>query len=70
MHLDEFKAWFEGFCDNIDGAPTVEQFAKIKAKVEKLNSRPVATMREFVPETHRRSWKDALPFPSTEILIT
>lgn len=33
MTLSEFKAWFEGFAEGIDKAPTEKQFAKIKAKV-------------------------------------
>lgn len=33
MTPTEFKAWFEGFCEAIDAAPTPEQWAKIKAKV-------------------------------------
>jgi hypothetical protein len=36
--LSEFKAWFEGFTDNIDGAPTPEQWAKVKEKVALLSS--------------------------------
>lgn len=40
MTVDEFKAWFEGFCDGIEGSPTVDQWAKIRDKVAKLNSTP------------------------------
>lgn len=43
MDVKEFKAWFEGFCESIGEAPTPEQFAKIKAKVQALEaSRPFA----------------------------
>ena len=37
MTLSEFKAWFEGFSEGIDKAPTEKQFAKIKAKVADIN---------------------------------
>lgn len=36
MTPSEFKAWFEVFCEAVDGTPTPKQWAKIKAKVEAL----------------------------------
>lgn len=36
MNITEFKAWFEGFSENIDETPTPEQFEKIKAKIAEL----------------------------------
>lgn len=47
MTLSEFKAWFEGFSEGIDTAPTAEQFAKIKAKVAKIDGAPT-TERIFI----------------------
>ena len=41
MTLSEFKAWFEGFSEGIDKAPTEKQFAKIKAKVALIDGTPV-----------------------------
>lgn len=38
MTPDQFKAWFEGFCEGITDAPTPEQWAKIKAKIADLKS--------------------------------
>ena len=38
MTLSEFKAWFEGFTENLDGAPSAKQFEKIKAKVGEISS--------------------------------
>lgn len=40
MTLSEFKAWFEGFSEGIDKAPTEKQFAKIKAKVALITGTP------------------------------
>lgn len=34
MLVSEFKAWFDGFSDGITDAPTKEQWAKIKSKIE------------------------------------
>lgn len=47
MTLSEFKAWFEGFSEGIDAAPTADQFAKIKAKVAKIDG-TVTTYPVFV----------------------
>lgn len=41
MTLSEFKAWFEGFSEGIDKAPTEKQFAKIKAKVALIDGAPI-----------------------------
>ena len=40
MNLPEFKAWFEGFTENLDGAPTKAQWKKIEKKVEGLVEEP------------------------------
>lgn len=43
MTLAEFKAWFEGFTESIEGkaAPTQKQWARIKAKVADINGTAV-----------------------------
>lgn len=41
MTLSEFKAWFEGFTEDMDGAPSVRQFDKIKAKVSEIDDKPI-----------------------------
>ena len=57
MTPDQFKAWFEGFCEAIDAAPTPEQWARIKAKVADIREKPAATLRE--PE-FKRQWADTM----------
>ncbi len=37
MTIKEFKAWLEGFEEAMGGAPTPEQWAKIRAKIETLS---------------------------------
>lgn len=37
MTLAEFKAWFEGFTEDMDGAPNEKQFECIKAKVKDID---------------------------------
>ena len=37
MTLNEFKAWFEGFTENIDGVPNDAQWKRIQKQVKKIN---------------------------------
>lgn len=52
MTLAEFKAWFEGFTESMEAAPTVEQFAKIKAKVALIDG-TVTTYPVFISHFYR-----------------
>ena len=47
MKLAEFKAWFEGFTEDMDGAPTEAQFKRIKDRVAEIDGSPI-TERVFV----------------------
>ncbi len=38
MTPNEFKAWFEGFSEAVDGAPTPAQWQRISEKVATLNT--------------------------------
>lgn len=38
MHLSEFKAWFDGFTEEMDGAPTPKQWKKIKDRVKEITA--------------------------------
>lgn len=49
MTLNEFRAWFDGFSEAIGDAPTPEQWAKIKAKVNGLG--PLAGLAGLIPQT-------------------
>jgi hypothetical protein len=40
MNTSEFKAWFEGFTEGVDRAPTAKQWARIKARVEEIKDTP------------------------------
>lgn len=40
MNLSEFKAWFEGFTEDMTKPPTAKQWVKIKARVKKIESDP------------------------------
>lgn len=51
MTLAEFKAWFEGFTEGMEGRPTEAQFKRIKAKVKEINDQPLT--REVIVEKYR-----------------
>lgn len=40
MTNNEFKAWFEGFAEGINGTPTANQWTKIVDKVKLLGPSP------------------------------
>lgn len=60
MKIEEFKAWFQGFCENMDGPPSAEQWKKIKANVANIDN--VATPIQFI-EHHYRDYNTFWPRP-------
>lgn len=40
MTKDEFKAWFEGYAEGIESAPTAKQWKRIKDKVALITGTP------------------------------
>lgn len=70
MTLSEFKAWFEGFSEGIDKAPTEKQFAKIKAKVALIDG-AVTTYPVFIDRYRHyydRIWRAPEFYPYTVTL--
>ncbi len=71
MTPSEFKAWFEGFCEGIDGAPSKEQFERIKERVEKIADSAPAPVgdRYYLPLTQPRVFPtpywESLPINNT-----
>lgn len=55
MNLTEFKAWFEGYTEEMDGAPSKKQWEKIKGKVCDITPNPtpapvfIEKYREYFP---------------------
>ena len=47
MTPQEFKAWFDGFTENVDKQPTQKQWARIKERVAEIDGKPV-TERVYV----------------------
>jgi len=58
MQLSEFKAWFEGYTEGLEAAPTKAQFDRIKEKVKEISGTPV-TYPVYIDryvEPYRRYW--------------
>lgn len=71
MTLAEFKAWFEGFTEDMDGQPNAKQWTRIKARVAQIDG--VAITREVVyrdrywPSYVKHTWIDNLPYTATSM---
>lgn len=50
MTLSEFKAWFEGFTENIDGTPSKKQWERIQARVAEIDGKVVT--REIIRDRY------------------
>lgn len=47
MTPHEFKAWFEGFTENIIGTPTDLQWRRVRERVAEINGQPVTEHHFF-----------------------
>lgn len=47
MTLQEFKAWFEGFTEDMDGRPTEKQWKRIQKRIKEIDG-TVTTERVFI----------------------
>ena len=55
MTLAEFKAWFEGYAENIEGAPSAKQWKLIKARVKEIDGEKI-TERMFIDRYWPTTW--------------
>jgi hypothetical protein len=56
VNLNEFKAWFEGFGENLEGPPDKRQWARIKEKIERIADAPPVTQHVF-HDHYYRPWQ-------------
>jgi len=71
MTLAEFKAWFEGFTEGMEGAPSANQWDRIKERVAQIDgtaiTREVVYRDRYWPTIINRplepyiSWSSAAP---------
>lgn len=55
MVLSEFKAWFSGYTEAMDGRPSEKQWARIKEQVAKIDGTPV-TREVFIDRYRYFDW--------------
>lgn len=41
MQLSEFKAWFEGFTESMNGPPNAQQWERIKSKFKEIDGNSI-----------------------------
>jgi len=60
MHLSEFKAWFEGFTEEMSGTPNKAQWARIKKRVGEITNdyTPSPIFIEKYARPYRQWWND------------
>lgn len=68
MNLSEFRAWFEGFTENISGVPTKKQWARIKERVEEITPDPTPwpIFIERYVRPYRPWWSDGTTWSSAQ----
>ena len=59
MTLAEFKAWFEGFTEDMEGSPSPKQWKRIKDRVKQIDG--VAITKEVIYRD--RYWRDYWSMP-------
>lgn len=67
MNLSEFKAWFGGYTEEMEGPPTEKQWKRIKKKIDKIDDTPT-TWPIFIDRyirPYRPYWKDGTFWTST-----
>lgn len=59
MHLTEFKAWFQGYTEEMDAPPNKAQWAKIKKRVAEITAdyTPTPVFIEKWVHPYRRYWQ-------------
>lgn len=58
MNLSEFKAWFEGFTEDMDGPPSAKQWKRIKKRVSEITSDPTPwpIIERYYIQPYRPYW--------------
>lgn len=57
MNLAEFKAWFEGYTEDLKDAPSNKQWERIKARVAEIDGKAI-TQTVYLDRYVRPYWRD------------
>lgn len=73
MNLSEFKAWFEGFTEAMDGPPGPKAWKRIQERVKEIRAEPTPfpqIIREYVPRyPYWPYWSGGLQVSNTSMNI-
>ena len=69
MNLSEFKAWFEGYTENMDGTPNKQQWERICARVKEIVDAPAMSYPIFI-DWYVRPYQPYWPIGPTWISTT
>ncbi len=61
MNLSEFKAWFGGFTENMDGPPGEKAWRRIQARIEEIKDAPPTSYPVYIDRywnNYPRPWWD------------
>ena len=64
MTPQEFKAWFQGFTEALEGTPSEEQWKRIKARVGEIDGRQITEhvyINRYLPYYSQPYW-NGLPY--------
>lgn len=61
MTPNEFKAWFDGFCEVLPGSPNFEQWKILKKRIKEIDANPINYQPHYVQyylpsQTHLPNW--------------
>lgn len=67
MMLSEFKAWFEGFTENMDGPPSADQWKRIKKRVKEIDGEwtPRHVFIDRYVRPYRTWWSDGIYYSAS-----
>jgi hypothetical protein len=57
MTFSEFRAWFAGYVENIDGVPTLEQWERIKSRLDEVSAASPAPVYSPSRPGQPEDWK-------------
>ncbi len=66
MTLSEFKAWFGGYTEDMDGPPSAKQWKRIKSRVKDIDGEKV-TYPVFIDRYWARRRYELYPNDPTEV---
>ena len=68
MHISEFRAWFEGFTEDMTKPPNAKQWGRIKKRVKEITAE--STPWPIFIDRYVRPYRDFWPRPQSTWMTT